>query len=75
MIGLPGGWVSTQSRDLADGSSLVLAERVHPVDLGPRERNLSISTRRSASSAIGSPPGQSGGIAYPRRLTSDGGPR
>jgi hypothetical protein len=40
VIELPDGWTSTLSRDLADGSAVVLAERVEAVDLGPRKRNL-----------------------------------
>lgn len=40
MIKLPDGWSATASRDLADGSAVIFAERIQAVDLGPRKRNL-----------------------------------
>jgi len=36
---LPGGWTFIRSRPI-EGGTVVLAERMHPVDFGPRKRNM-----------------------------------
>ena len=40
MIELPDGWTWMRTREMGDGRTVVLAERMQPVDLGPRKRNL-----------------------------------
>jgi hypothetical protein len=40
MSALPDGWRSMRQRSGDDGSTVVLAERMEPVDLGPRKRNM-----------------------------------
>jgi hypothetical protein len=40
MTQLPDGWQKLASRRVADGSTIVVADRMEPVDLGPRKRNM-----------------------------------
>jgi hypothetical protein len=37
---LPDGWTPTRWREVDDGSTGILAERMQPIDLGPWKRNL-----------------------------------
>jgi len=70
MTELPAGWTSTSSRNLRDGSVVVRAERLRPVDLGPRKRNLFDQYTTFRVGPMAWSPAPSAGIVRLPRTTS-----